>query len=540
MNKVIVLGHHLCDLARVEGILMQHGLSPARPSARDGYLPDEITNIICRANKVCDVTEVQHEYQLNSVVINPLWNNLVADLLVGNVENDFWGWADTQILPLLRYWHGMDLGFKYVLIYSHPQMILRKLMRAGVFGKKEVNDGLVNWYIYNKKMLDFYNDFSDECVLVEEGQVFASTNQYLKQLKCHIDDLSIDNNDVVTTQAQYSGQDEIGEFLEKKMLLQYRNVMDLYDLLQKNAHLPGLQKEEEFEEFKMWESYSQFKKTEIELNLLRSEIGALKESGLSERVTLESVKNKSKEEVRVLTQQLSILQTHLINQVNDVANIKEQNKKMISESGEKIVALQVEVEHIRDEKSKLQSEHERRIKQLKDENVILKKDLENKGQSSSEYELVLSQLYKTQEELQKSLSQNDMLKNQLDHNVKFKSEKQMRQLNGAVERVKRDLPYQLGLRVVDSSKSIKGLVRLPTILIKDLPQLKKVASEMEKLPSLELYADYNEAERVKRHLSYRVGNALVLGMKSPSSMIKLPWVLGVEFLSYKKQSRKKL
>lgn len=46
-----------------------------------------------------------------------------------------------------------------------------------------------------------------------------------------------------------------------------------------------------------------------------------------------------------------------------------------------------------------------------------------------------------------------------------------------------------------------------------------------KLPPIESYADAYEVPRVKKHLSYRLGEAAIKSMKSPFGIFKLPFAL---------------
>lgn len=102
---------------------------------------------------------------------------------------------------------------------------------------------------------------------------------------------------------------------------------------------------------------------------------------------------------------------------------------------------------------------------------------------------------------------------------------------GAAKRVKEDLPYRLGATMIKHSKSVKGLVVLPVALAKEYAQFRK--SQSANLPAIEEYKDVHEAEKVKRHLSYRLGVILVDGIKS-KKVLGLPIKLGREVVGFKK------
>lgn len=85
--------------------------------------------------------------------------------------------------------------------------------------------------------------------------------------------------------------------------------------------------------------------------------------------------------------------------------------------------------------------------------------------------------------------------------------------------------------MVSHSKSAKDLATLPLALAKEYSEFKK--NQPADLSALEEYQDANEAEKVKQHLSYRLGKTLVDGLKSPKSAIELPVKLGKELVGFK-------
>ena len=56
--------------------------------------------------------------------------------------------------------------------------------------------------------------------------------------------------------------------------------------------------------------------------------------------------------------------------------------------------------------------------------------------------------------------------------------------------------------------------------------------EGQKLPSLDKYCDAYEAEKVKKHLSYRLGQAMI-NNKTPLGWLKLPFALKRAHVEYK-------
>ncbi|MFG5101129.1 hypothetical protein O8I36_05430 [Campylobacter lari] len=95
--------------------------------------------------------------------------------------------------------------------------------------------------------------------------------------------------------------------------------------------------------------------------------------------------------------------------------------------------------------------------------------------------------------------------------------------SSAKARIQNQLSYKLGQAIIVNSKSILGYIRMPFVLsyIKDKhKQEQKAYQEKIKkdpsliLPPLESYPDYQEALKLKNHLSYKLGEALIQANKT--------------------------
>lgn len=167
------------------------------------------------------------------------------------------------------------------------------------------------------------------------------------------------------------------------------------------------------------------------------------------------------------------------------------------------------------------------LEQQLSQNVSLEQN-KNNINTKQENELLISQLHQVQEELERYYLENQKLKSEQ------KKEPPKPVYYGAADRVKEDLPYRLGATMVNHSKSAKDLAVLPLALAKEYREFNKNKPNDE-LPAIEEYQDAYEAEKVKKHLSYRLGKTLVDGLKSPKSAIDLPVKLGKEIVGFGKK-----
>lgn len=96
-------------------------------------------------------------------------------------------------------------------------------------------------------------------------------------------------------------------------------------------------------------------------------------------------------------------------------------------------------------------------------------------------------------------------------------------LNSAKVRIQSQLSYKLGQAMIINSKSFLGFIRMPFVLsylYDKYKQEQKIYQEKIKkdpslkLPPLESYPDYKEALKLKNHLSYKLGQALIQANKT--------------------------
>ncbi len=108
---------------------------------------------------------------------------------------------------------------------------------------------------------------------------------------------------------------------------------------------------------------------------------------------------------------------------------------------------------------------------------------------------------------------------------------------GAAERVKSHLSYRLGSTMVQHSRSLTGWLCMPFALARVTRQYRREqrASATVKLPPLHKYRDAQEADRVKNHLSYRLGQTLVRHAATPVGWFSLPFALQREVKAFRLQ-----
>ncbi|UBQ40029.1 hypothetical protein [Comamonas thiooxydans] len=126
MNKIIVVGHPQSGFESVEELLLDCGMAEAKPSRREGFVPAQISETLVKVHGAVPVQHVSDADQLNQIEVAPVWQGLALDLMLANVEQPLWGWADAQAVYLLDYWKSQDPQTVFVLVFDEPQSVFTR------------------------------------------------------------------------------------------------------------------------------------------------------------------------------------------------------------------------------------------------------------------------------------------------------------------------------------------------------------------------------------------------------------------------------
>ncbi|HDZ5002251.1 TPA: hypothetical protein RTG44_000920 [Campylobacter jejuni] len=104
-----------------------------------------------------------------------------------------------------------------------------------------------------------------------------------------------------------------------------------------------------------------------------------------------------------------------------------------------------------------------------------------------------------------------LIENKIDNNSIFRP-------IGAKERIYNQLSYKLGKSMIENSKNLKDIIKMPFVLLKIVKahqREREIYNTMIKLNSnltlsqLEDYGDYKEALKIKSDLNYQLGRCLI-------------------------------
>lgn len=516
MNKLLIVGHPSAACGDIEDLLNQCGMATPLPSRKEGFSPQQIGSTILKASALDGERDKSHAPgALSQLTPGPVWQGLVLDLMLGNIDQDFWGWSDPNAVHLLDYWKTLDPSMKFVLVYSDP----RTALTEAALGSREQNDALLDkqlrdWCMVNSAILRFHNYNRDRSILVHADEALSSVHAYLQQLRTRLNaplseppaaflsqivsglDVSVLDGDgeAELAPAAFPHPSEIdaareisrpnksarsegsfrssmlSEYFDQQLLAEYPEVGRLYEELQSSANLSS---QRDFDEgTNVRAAWLGFRELEQRTGRLQSMLDAM---------TIERDAEKREEAARM---QKLLAEYRLVQAEGEAkaVQLKTDNEKLLEAN----VALQSAVDISRSDAARAQQSHEQ----------------------------LLDQLHAVQEELEKYYLEAKKLK-----------EESVQPLYGAAERVKEQLAYKLGALMIQRSKSWGGRLGMLGAL-KDLQNDYKHVQPLELgLPPISSYRDADEAFRVTRHLSYRLGSAYLANTRSLAGWLKLPFAL---------------
>lgn len=191
MNKIVIVGHPTSGSEEVLALLQKCGMAAALPSRREGLLPHAITATLCKAHKLPPLESVTDETGFAQIEASPVWQGMALDLMLGNLEQPLWGWADPQTIYALDYWEELDPQLTFVLVYDEPHRVLMDAVRgqngSDMPSGQDLHRLLDNWIAYNGALLRFHLRHTGRSLLVHSQQVHRATDRYVEQLQPLLD-----------------------------------------------------------------------------------------------------------------------------------------------------------------------------------------------------------------------------------------------------------------------------------------------------------------------------------------------------------------
>ncbi|UOO77240.1 hypothetical protein LVJ85_01700 [Neisseria sp. Dent CA1/247] len=542
MAKIIIVGHPDSNHQAVETLLHQHGMNQAFPSKRDGLAPAEINRLLLQSAKSTRPSEniPFSAKKITQRQISGVWNTLAMDLLLSNMEQALWGWSDPEALELLEYWRDVDTSIHFVLVYDTPHSILVRNPQQTI-SSQTLEKKLQEWSAYNESLLDFYAGNKNRCLLIHSEQAQRTTKKYLKQISRHIEapwqikknksakllaQPTESHGTIINNTSHHNLQTGLAAFLADLLIDGNSEAMNLYETLQQNATLPlkpAPDSANSTREKTLWAWQAMLHQQQEQLQLISNNLtGKNNIETLSEQL---QQTEKQLEAVRASHGQVE-------QKLKDTETLASEYKQKTE------AALQTQAQ-LEKEKSSLQEKQT----QLERETSNLKEKVDSFTAKADAAQKDIARLQNTQSTLEEEnallLEQLHLVQEKLEETHLEKQRLAARPVYyGAAERVKNELPYQLGATMIYCSKSIGGCFKMPFALIKTTKlTAKRQKEQAQELPPVHFYNDAADINRVHKHLSYQLGQSFLVCARNPLKWILTPFVLANTTIKFKKQKK---
>ena len=587
-NHILVVAHPSAQAQQVFDLLKTAGVQEALPSRREQLSAQALTETLLKAHGL-QWSNGQVPTSIESVQASPMWQSLVLDLVLGNMEQPLWAWLDPQAVHLLDFWQQQSEHTVFMLVYDDLHNIYQQCLQSGADASPEsINAKVQSWVAYNEALLQFHLRNPERSFLVHAKQVAQSAQSYVQQINQRVAaplelaaGQSTASEEPVDTAEQPISQlastelqtqpsattqpstDGLANWLIEQLVHTQADALQLYEEMQAAANLPlahvagsapaadaaALQQAwASFAAAQLQHSRNTQRVADLQQQLQtlqqqHAQVQALTDSEATAKQAVQVQLKNAEEENALLLEQLHKVQEEL---ESCYLQSQEQAKKLAE-----IPKLQAVLKSAQEQASKLQQAEaaaqklqadlkaaQEKAAKLQQTEAQLKKELQQAVAKSAsaelqeENELLLGQLHKVQEELERYYLEN--------HQLKAKAKgiaAQSKVYYGAADRVKQQLAYRLGATMIAQSRSVGGWLSMPFALRAEAKRFKQdqAARPNQKLPPIAQYRDAHEAERIKQHLSYRLGARMIANSKTLGGWVSMPWALLGEAKAFRKE-----
>ncbi|NER26505.1 MAG: glycosyltransferase, partial [Symploca sp. SIO1C4] len=146
-----------------------------------------------------------------------------------------WGWKDPRTTLFLNFWHDLIPEAKFLLVYRSPWEVIDSLYRRSdeVFYKNP-NLAVDIWVNYNQAIIDFYDKFPEQCVILNIKQIALSSTILLETVT---NKLKISTGSVASLYEEALLNDQISSSHRSTLIKHhFTEAFDLYQQLNARAN----------------------------------------------------------------------------------------------------------------------------------------------------------------------------------------------------------------------------------------------------------------------------------------------------------------
>lgn len=452
-----------------------------------------------------------------SVASNKLADNMMVDLLLSNLDTQSWGWSAEKNLFAMDLWQQVESDARFILVFDHPTYLLNQLIDE-TMTVDTVDQAVSEWLDYHRKMLEVLERHEDIAILIEGGCAADNISNLGKRVESIASDLHLKKHWQVfknATNSTFSNDTDAFnqssaavDYMNSEIIKKYPEVIKLFNTLLNKATIKNSEpiyrtKKADLIDLVIIlnDLYDQQNNTHylVEKELLIKQVDYTKKQLKEQTLVCEEYEKQSKQESEIL-------------------------KKQLKEA----VLAQQEIEVLLTEKQKNLEQEKNKIKELELKAVdsyAIKKNIDK--------DILLTEIINTEN------------KDFLDFSKKVERKKNKSQsLNfnkknfGASVRFKNSKEYVVGRKLIDIFNNPKKIFKLKEVYSEANKIIYSEVVRSKSLPDLRDYEDFHEVEKIKNHLSYKIGNEIFSTRNY--KVFVLPVVLIKHALTHRKETEGKL
>jgi len=178
MTTIIALAPTSAAALHAASQLSVLGVVPAGPSRREALSAADVHSLMLKALKQRQgVSAIASDASSVDPGLEKLWSELVADLMLGNLDHPHWGWGQVLDAHTPAFWSRFDPSTRLVLVYTSPLAELsRRLAQSSVESvnlSEVIQSELDAWCVQQHELLQAYYSLGTHALLVHTDQVQA-------------------------------------------------------------------------------------------------------------------------------------------------------------------------------------------------------------------------------------------------------------------------------------------------------------------------------------------------------------------------------